>query len=253
MASPLKLVEPFSPELDLDAINARLADASPERILEWARETFGDRLVLTSSFGAESAVMLHLASQVIPTVPVVFLDTGYLFPETYRFAEELTQRFQLDVRVYSPKITAARQEALYGKLWEGNEEQQAMYQQLNKVEPMDRAIRELGAKAWVAGLRGKQNAFRAGLRAVELQGTVYKVHPILGWNEEQIHHYLRSHDLPYHPLYRRGYRSIGDAHSTFPTQEGEDARAGRRLGVHSECGIHLPRPNNEVSLKSSGL
>jgi phosphoadenosine phosphosulfate reductase len=253
MASSLKLVEPFSTELDLDAINARLAEAGPERILEWARETFGDRLVLTSSFGAESAVMLHLASQVIPTVPVVFLDTGYLFPETYQFAEELTQRFQLDVRVYAPKMTAARQEALYGKLWEGNEEQQAMYQQLNKVEPMDRAIRELGAKAWVAGLRGKQNAFRASLRPVELQGAVYKVHPILGWNGEQIHHYLRSHDLPYHPLYRRGYRSIGDAHSTFPTQEGEDARAGRRLGVHSECGIHLPRPNNDQSLKSSGL
>src|SRR5678815_2988635 len=106
MASPLKLVEPFANELDLDAINARLADGSPERILEWARETFGDRLVLTSSFGAESAVMLHLASQVIPTVPVVFLDTGYLFPETYQFAEELTTRLHLDVRVYGPKTTA---------------------------------------------------------------------------------------------------------------------------------------------------
>jgi phosphoadenosine phosphosulfate reductase len=253
MVTPLKLVEPLPAELDLDAINARLANAAPERILEWARETFGDRVVLTSSFGAESAVMLHLASQVIPTVPVVFLDTGYLFPETYQFAEELTQRFQLDVRVYSPKITAARQEALYGKLWEGNEEQQAQYQQINKIEPMDRAIRELGAKAWIAGLRGKQNAFRSGLRPVELSGGVYKVHPILGWDQERIHRYLRSHDLPYHPLYRRGYRSIGDVHSTFPTQAGEDARAGRRLGAHSECGIHLPRPNNVQSMKSSGL
>jgi phosphoadenosine phosphosulfate reductase len=252
MASSLKLVDAPA-DLDLDAINARFASAAPERILEWARETFGDRLVLTSSFGAESAVMLHLASQVIPTAPVIFLDTGYLFPETYRFAEELTQRFQLDVRVYSPKITAARQEALYGKLWEGDEEKQALYQQINKIEPMDRAIRELGAKAWVAGLRGRQNAFRSGLRPIELSGAVYKVHPILGWDQERIHRYLRSNDLPYHPLYRRGYRSIGDAHSTFPTQPGEDARAGRRLGAHSECGIHLPRENHVQSMKSSGL
>src|SRR5678816_1485898 len=131
MASPLKLVEPFANELDLDAINARLAEAGPERILEWARDTFGNRLVLTSSFGAESAVMLHLASRVIPTTPVIFLDTGYLFPETYQFAEELKARLNLDLRVYSPKMTAARQEALYGRLWEGDDRDLALYQQMN--------------------------------------------------------------------------------------------------------------------------
>lgn len=253
MATPLKLVEAADPTLDLDAVNARLTGAEPEAILEWARETFGDRLVLTSSFGAESAVMLHLASRVIPSAPVIFLDTGYLFPETYQFAEQLTARLKLDVRVYSPKMTAARQEALYGKLWAGTERDLARYHQMNKVEPMDRALRELGARAWVAGLRAKQTEFRASLRAVELQGAVYKVHPILGWDDEQVHRYLRTHDLPYHPLYRRGYRSIGDVHSTLPTAPDADARSGRRLGVHSECGIHLPRPEQDQSLKSSGL
>jgi len=253
MATTLKLVEKVEPELDLDALNRRLADAPPEAILEWARETFGGRLVLTSSFGAESAVMLHLASRVIPTAPVIFLDTGYLFPETYQFAEELKSRLNLDIRVYAPKMTAARQEALYGRLWEGDEHDLALYQQLNKVEPMDRALADLGAKAWVAGLRGKQTAFRANLRPIELQGTVYKVHPIIGWDEEQVHHYLRANDLPYHPLYRRGYRSIGDVHSTVPVADGEDARSGRRLGAHNECGIHLPRREQDHSLKSSGL
>ncbi|HTQ08316.1 MAG TPA: phosphoadenylyl-sulfate reductase [Polyangiaceae bacterium] len=252
MAS-LKLVEPAAPEIDLDALNARLAEAPPEAVLEWAREEFGDRLILSSSFGAESAVMLHLANKVIPGIPVVFLDTGYLFPETYAFAEELTERLKLNLRVYNPKLTAARQEALYGKLWEGDEQALARYNEINKVEPMDRALRELGARAWVAGLRGNQNSFRSGLRPVELQAGIYKVHPILGWDREQIHHYLRSNDLPYHPLYRRGYRSIGDVHSTRPTQEGEDARSGRRLGVHSECGLHLPRLSSDDSLKSSGL
>ena len=253
MATSLKLVEALAPELDLDTVNSRLADAPAEAVLEWAREHFGDRLVLTSSFGAESAVMLHLASKVIPTVPVVFLDTGYLFPETYQFAEELTQRLKLDVRVYGPRMTAARQEALYGKLWEGDEQALVRYNELNKIEPMDRALRELGARAWVAGLRGNQNALRGGLRPVELQGDIYKIHPILAWDREQIHQYLRANDLPYHPLYRRGYRSIGDVHSTLPTTEGEDARAGRRLGVHSECGLHLPRKSSDESLKSSGL
>src|SRR6188768_325719 len=120
MAAPLRLLDPNEPlRVDLDAVNAELSQASAEDVLEWTRNTFGDELVLTSSFGADSAVMLHLAHRIVPKVRVIFLDTGYLFPETYQFAEELTKRFDLDVRVYSPAITAARQEALYGKLWEG--------------------------------------------------------------------------------------------------------------------------------------
>ncbi len=253
MGPNLKLVEPSASGLDLDPINARLADASAEAVLEWARDEFGDGLIMSSSFGAESAVMLHLANKIVPGIPVVFVDTGYLFPETYQFAEELTRRLKLDLRVYGPKLTAARQEALYGQLWLGTEQDLTRYNEMNKVEPMDRALRELGARAWVAGLRGNQNAFRSSLRPVEEQGSLYKVHPILSWDREKIHHYLRANDLPYHPLYRRGYRSIGDVHSTTPTGEGEDARSGRRLGVHSECGLHLPRKSSDDSLKSSGL
>src|SRR5262245_60544448 len=119
MAAPLRLLHPDeAPNLDLDALNAELRDAPAEDVLEWAFHTFGDDLVLTSSFGADSAVMLHLVHRIAPRTRVLFLDTGYLFPETYQFAEELTQRFELDVRVYAPSMTAARQEALHGKLWE---------------------------------------------------------------------------------------------------------------------------------------
>lgn len=254
MAQNLRLVEPSLAELiDLDAVNAELADASPEAVLGWARDTFGEELVLTSSFGAESALMLHLATRVMPRIPVVFLDTGYLFPETYRFAEELTERFDLNLRVYSPAISPARQEALYGKLWEGDAADIQRYHQINKIEPMDRALRELAPKAWLAGLRKQQSSFRAKLRPVELQDGIFKVHPILGWDEEKAYHYMRTNDLPYHPLYRRGYRSIGDVHSTSPTVEGEDPRSGRRLGAHNECGIHLPRAATDESRKSSGL
>jgi phosphoadenosine phosphosulfate reductase len=254
MAQTLRLVEgDGSGRVDLDTVNQTLEGAPPEVVLSWAKETFGDDLVLTSSFGAESALMLYLATRVMPKVRVVFLDTGYLFPETYRFAEELRERFELDLRVYLPATSPARQEALYGKLWEGDASDLARYHHLNKVEPMDRALRELAPKGWIAGLRRKQTSFRAKLRPVELADGVYKVHPILGWDDETAFHYMRANDLPFHPLYRRGYRSIGDVHSTSPTDADDDPRAGRRLGVHSECGIHLPRSPSGESMKSSGL
>lgn len=262
MREALRLVvpEPESPEgdaLDLDAVNADLKDAPAEHVVRWARDTFGRGLVMSSSFGAESAVMLHLVSRLVPGIPVIFLDTGYLFPETYTFAEELAQRFGLNLKVYTPRMSAARQEALHGRMWEGSDEDLARYNRLNKVEPMDRALAELGATAWIAGLRASQTDFRKGLRVVEPHGApggLVKVHPILGWTKEDVRRYLFAHDLPYHPLYHYGYRSIGDWHSTTPTTLDQDERDGRHLGAKKECGIHLPRTAEEdASLKSSGL
>ena len=241
-------------DVDLEEINARLAGASAETIIEWGLETFGESLIMSSSFGAESALMLHLVTRVAPRIPIVFLDTGYLFPETYQFADELTRRFDLNLRVYSPAMTAARLEALHGRLWDGTDEDIARYGQLTKVEPMDRAIRELGARAWIAGLRRTQTEFRATLRVVDRQDGVIKIHPILAWSKEQMRSYMEAHELPHHPLYHFGYRSIGDTHSTFPTTLDQDERAGRALGAKQECGIHLPRTEEEnASLKSSGL
>jgi phosphoadenosine phosphosulfate reductase len=241
--------------LDLDAVNASLEGADAEEVVRWAAETFGERLVMSSSFGAHSALLLHLASRVVPKIPVIFLDTGYLFPETYQFAEELTRRFGLRLEVYSPRMTSARQEALHGRLYDGDDDELRRYQEITKVEPMQRALRELDARAWLAGLRGQQTEFRAGLRTVDVQDGVVKVHPILGWTKEDVEDYFELYDLPFHPLFAWGYRSIGDVHSTTPVDPGsDDDRAGRRLGKKSECGIHLPRSAEEdASLKSSGL
>lgn len=250
----LKLVASRERPIDLDEVNARLADADAEEVIHWAFETFGAGLVMTSSFGGHSAAMLHLATRVVPRIPVVFLDTGYLFPETYQFAEELRERFDLRLEVYGPRMTAARQEALFGRLWDGDEADLRRYNQMNKVEPMQRALRELGATAWLAGLRSQQTEFRAGLRKVVLQDGVYKIHPILDWTKDEVESYLEQHDLPHHPLYFWGYKSVGDVHSTVPIEPDEDDRAGRRLGEKRECGIHLPlSPEEEASRKSSGL
>ncbi|MBZ0121925.1 MAG: phosphoadenylyl-sulfate reductase [Sandaracinaceae bacterium] len=249
----LKLVRPAG-ELDLDRVNAELAGAGAEEVIAWALATFGESLVMSSSFGAQAALMLHLATRVAPRVRVIFLDTGYLFPETYQFAEALRERFDLRLEVYSPRITPARQEALFGRLYDGDEDDLRRYNQINKVEPMQRALRELGARAWLAGLRADQTEHRAGLRKVELQNGVYKVHPILDWTKADVKRYFELHDLPYHPLHAWGYRSIGDVHSTTPTTPDQDERDGRRLGEKRECGIHLPStPEEEASLESSGL
>jgi len=240
--------------LDLPAINARLHDAFAEDITRFAADTFGDGLVLSSSFGAQAAVMLRMATLVKPNIPVVFVDTGYLFPETYRFADELSRRLNLNLRVYVPQITGARLEATEGRVWDKGEEGHKRYNQLFKIEPMQRALRELNATAWLAGLRAGQTDHRAQLRVVDRQDGLHKIHPILRWTTRQVHEYLKLHNLPYHPLYDLGYKSIGDTHSTRAIGMGEDERAGRFGGVVQECGLHLPTTETEnVSAGSAGL
>lgn len=240
--------------LDLAATNDRLEALAAPEVVTWASERFGDGLIMSSSFGAQAAVMLHLVTRVVPEIPVVWLDTGYLFPETYRFAAELTDRLGLNVKVFNPEITPARFEALHGKVWEEGGEGLDAYHRVFKVEPMQRALRELGATAWLAGLRKGQSESRAHLRPLALQDGIVKVHPILGWSTKQVHEYLKEHDLPYHPLVEQGYASIGDVHSTRPITAGEDERAGRFGGLKQECGIHLPSSAEEAeSRDASGL
>lgn len=245
---------PSVPELDLREVNTKLADASAEEVIAWTAEVFGEGLVMSTSFGAHSAVMLHLVGRVAPGTPVIFIDTGYLFPETYRFADDLGRRLGLEVKVFGPAITAARQEALYGNRWEQGDEGVEAYLAVNKVEPMQRALNELGATGWLAGLRNNQTAHRAGLPRVGVQDGRIKVHPILSWSTEQVESYIEDNDLPFHPLFAEGYRSIGDHHSTLPTTADMDPRDGRILGKSRECGLHLPLSEGEnQSLKSSGL
>jgi phosphoadenosine phosphosulfate reductase len=234
----------------LRGLNLETADAT--EVIRKAYETFGKDLVLSSSFGADSALMIHLASQVVPGIRVIFIDTGYLFPETYRFAEELRRVYDFKLVVYSPKITAARQEALHGQLWEQGEEGVRRYLEINKVEPMRRALEELGVKAWLAGLRANQTEHRRSLTKVGLQDGRIKLHPILDWDRDRVEAYFAEHRLPRHPLVKEGYVSIGDVHSTIPIADGQDERAGRFLGVKRECGLHLSAEQN-TSLSSSGL
>lgn len=242
-----------SATLQLDSANSLLDGKSAPEIVRWAAETFGDGLAMTSSFGAQSAVMLHLVTRVVPDLPVILVDTGYLFPETYKLIKDFTERFKLNLKVYTARITPARYEALHGKTWE-YAEGLSHYHDVFKVEPLERALEELNVTAWLAGLRADQTDHRASLRTVEKQNGLYKIHPILRWSRKDIGQYMSEHGLPYHPLVEKGYASIGDAHSSRPVAEGEDERAGRFGGFAQECGIHMPQTEAEnESLGSSGL
>jgi phosphoadenosine phosphosulfate reductase len=228
--------------LDLPATNARLATLSAAERTAWAIETFGERLILSSSFGIQAAVSLHLATEVAPNIPVVFIDTGYHFPETYRFVDQLTERLRLNLQVYRAPLTPAWFEARHGKLWEQGVEGIVQYNEIMKVEPMRRALAELGAWAWLAGLRRQQSSTRESLDFVATQDGRLKVHPILDWTDRDVHRYLTAHDLPYHPLREEGYVSIGDTHSTRKLTDGLTEEETRFGGLKRECGLHESAP-----------
>lgn len=224
---------PSAPQSDLD-----LETASATERIRWAYQTYGDQLVLSTSFGVQSAVMLHLVTTQIPDIPVIFVDTGYLFPATYKFAAQLSERLRLNLKTYIPQQTAAQQEALYGKLWEKDLEGLERYNRINKVEPMNRAVKELGASAWLSGLRRTQSSSRGERGVVEAQNKVTKIYPIIDWNDRDIYTYLTENNLPYHPLWDQGYVSVGDWHSTKKLGEGMSEEETRFGGLKRECGLH---------------
>lgn len=248
--------EIVQPKLDLDWANQELSNADAHSIVSWAESTFSDGLVMSTSFGIQAAVMLHLVTQIIPDIPIIWVDTGYLPSETYRFADELTKRLKLNLKVYQSNLSPARMESLYGKLWDQNDvDSLNLYDKLRKVEPMQRALRDLKATAWLAGLRSDQTNHRKTLRLVDVQGDRYKVHPILNWNAKDIYEYLIAHDLPYHPFFDLGYATVGDWHSSRPLMAGdENERNTRFKGLKQECGLHLPlTPEEAQSLDASSL
>jgi len=242
--------------LNLSELNQRLANASAETLVEWADKTFGAGLILSTSFGIQSAVMLHLVTQIIPKIPVVWIDTGYLPADTYLFAETLTQRLHLNLKVYQSPLSPARMEALHGRLWEQKElEALNRYDQIRKVEPMQRALQELKATAWLTGLRRDQTRFRQTLDPVNQDKGFYKILPILHWDSKRVYEYLMAYDLPYHPYFDQGYLTVGDWHSSRPLLAmDEHERDTRFQGMKQECGLHLPQtPEESQSLDSSSL
>ncbi len=226
--------------LDLETLNAELEYKTAEERLSWSLDTLGANIVLSSSFGAQAAVCLHLCTKLRPDIPVVVLDTGYLFSQTYLFIDELTEKLKLNLKIYRAAISPAWQEARYGRLWEQGLEGIERYNRMNKTEPMQCALDDLGAKGWIVGLRRSQASTRRRLDVLGIQNGYLKVHPIVDWNDKKVFDYMWDHDLPYHPLWEQGYISIGDTHTSHRLVDGVTEEETRFFGLTRECGLHEP-------------
>ncbi len=216
-----------------------LENLTAEKRVEFILNNFEKEIVLTSSFGAQSAVLLHMLLNQNPNLKVVFLDTQYLFPETYQFVNDLKNKLNINLYTYKSLLSKNEQEKKYGKLWLQGKEGLEKYNYINKIEPMERAIKELNIKTWISGIRKNQSKNRTTKNFIELKNEIIKAYPILDWTDKDIYLYLKKHDLPYHPLWHKGYISIGDVHSTKSINEVNSIEEIRFNGLQRECGLHL--------------
>jgi phosphoadenosine phosphosulfate reductase len=230
--------------IDIDTSNAVLETYHPERIVAWAAQQFTDQLVMSSSFGAESALLIHMATRIQPDIRIIFIDTGYLFPETHQFLERLRHRFNLNIWTYRTRNDPFKYLQDAGETDPTTRNDIEGCCAANKNEPFDRAMAELKPAGWLRGIRRSQADTRSHRQIIEFSRRYdcYAISPLLGWTSRQIFAYMKKHDLPYHPLYEQGYPSIGcnPQSCTRPIQIGEDPRAGRWSGTtKQECGLHL--------------
>lgn len=231
------------------ALEARFGHLDAREILERAIfDLFPGRIALTSSFGADSAALLHLVSLIAPDTPVLFLDTGKLFPETIAYRDALIARLKLtDVRSVNPLPARIAEVDPSGYLWSVEPDQCCA---VRKVEPLARALESFDA--WITGRKRFQAITRAQLPVFERDQHRIKVNPLATWAEADVAAYMQKHDLPRHPLVERGYASIGCATCTTPVAPGEPSRAGRwRNRGKTECGIHN-RPKRVEILREAG-
>ena len=243
---PSDLATPAKPALD--QMRHALASMSPQERLAWAIESHQNGFALTTSFGIQSAVLLHMLSQnpAGADIPVVWVDTGYLPPETYHYAETLTDRLDIRLVVVQSELSPARMEALHGRLWEtGDVSDLELYHRIRKVEPLERAFASLGTRCWCSGVRRRQTDHRQTMTWLDPIRTRLALHPMLDWTNKDIYYYMSDHELPQHPLFEQGYSTVGDWHSSAPDGAEQSGRGTRFGGLKQECGIHVSESARE--------
>ena len=246
-ASEAGIPEVYFTKPHLQFLNRQLQFLEPQDILKWCITTL-PHLYQSTAFGLTGLVTLDMLSKMkIPRpqmVDMIFLDTLHHFPETISLVDRIRDRYPLvNLHIYKPEDVETAQEFAekHGEnLWEQNDQ---LYDYIAKVEPAQRAYRELNVNAILTGRRRTQGGQRGDLDVIEVdEAGLIKVNPLANWSFKQVQEYIKANDVPYNELLDRGYKSVGDWHSTQPIKEGEDERAGRWKGQQkTECGIHNPR------------
>lgn len=223
-------------EIDLEAANRDLEAATPESILAWTWETFRPDVILTCSFQHDGVALAHMLRDIAPTVPVVFVDTGFHFPETLAYRDEIARRFGIEITQLQPIMPREEFAQRHGLDLYARDPDLCCH--INKVEPLKRFLP--GVRAWINGRRRDQGAGRSRIHVIEaFAGGLCKVNPLVGWGARDTFQYMQRHGIPLHPLFEQGYTSIGCAPCTRPLLAGESERDGRWAGTgKTECGLH---------------
>ena len=230
----------IQPEL-INKYNQELIDMKPQEMLTWGYKKFENQFAITTSFGIQSSVLLNMVSKLClqRKIKIFWIDTGYLPPETYQYAEKLMEDLSLEVEVLQSKLSSARMEAIYGKLWETNKVSDLdKYHELRKIKPLENGLEKHNIYCWASGVRAGQTENRNKMRFVDIIRKRLSLRPLLNWTNKDIFYYMKENNLPAHPLFSKGYSTVGDWHSSTPDgiqTKGRDTRFG---GIKEECGIH---------------
>ena len=226
---------------NLGKYSKELVDMKPQEMLTWGYEKFDNQFAITTSFGIQSSVLLDMVSKLClqKKIKIFWIDTGYLPPETYHYAEKLIEDLSLEVEVLQSELSPARMEAKYGKLWETNKETDLdKYHELRKIQPLENGLEKYNIYCWASGVRAGQTENRNKMKFIDVIRQRLSLRPLLNWTNKDIFYYMEENNLPAHPLFIKGYSSVGDWHSSSPDgieTKGRDTRFG---GIKQECGIH---------------
>jgi len=226
---------------NLRKYNKELIDLTAQEMITWGYKEFDNQFAITTSFGIQSSVLLNMISKLClqKKIKIFWIDTGYLPPETYNYAEKLIEDLSLEIEVLQSEISPARMEAIYGKLWETNKASDMdKYHKLRKINPLENGLEKYNIQCWASGVRSNQTDHRKEMKFLDVIRHRLSLRPLLNWTNKDIFYYMEENNLPAHPLFLKGYSTVGDWHSSNPEGIDKKGRATRFGGLKQECGIH---------------
>ncbi len=228
-------------QTNLEGHNKNLKNMTPQEIILWGYKNFDSNFAITTSFGIQSSVILNMVHQcsLQKKIKIFWIDTGYLPSETYIYAERLINDLSLEIEVLQSELSPARMESLYGKLWETNKSSDLdKYHEIRKLKPLENALNKNNIYCWASGVRSEQTDNRNKMKFIDIIRERLSLRPLLHWKNKDIYYYMKDNNLPSHPLFLKGYSTVGDWHSSSPESISNEGRSTRFGGMKQECGLH---------------